>query len=357
MNETIKTDFDTQLQAKKMKQISLILVVVGLIAAISLVFFFFSLYRMRSSNQVPQIFEVKQIGATDHAVLISWSSSKEAQQFIVRCKSADGRSVPDITCQTPFAAVELLEPNQLYRIKVIPVANGQEYKAASINCHTESFCNVTEVSATDVGCDFVDVSWKSEGKDTGFVAIAYALDMEGKRHFTSRKVHVPAGQSECRISGLLSNLHYTVAVMPKTKYGTIAKSVFTTTEYSEQYRDIRIIRFVICSFSSENTLSVRALKTVEPSSSYQTSLIISGKASASDKRNMDIYITDEEDRLVVEAPHPGILLNPKGESAYAHRVVLLPFQSPSQEGAYSLYLTFNGRTVKREPFHVVKPET
>ena len=91
MNETIKTDLSPQIQAKKLKQITLILASVGIVAAISLVYFFLALYRVRSSRHTPQIFEVRQIGATDHAVLLSWSSSKEAESFIVRGKSAGGQ--------------------------------------------------------------------------------------------------------------------------------------------------------------------------------------------------------------------------------------------------------------------------
>lgn len=354
MNETIKTDLDSQKQTQKQKQIPLILAAVGTVTAISLVFFFLALYRMKSSRQTPQIFEIRQIGATDHAVLISWSCSKEADYFVVQGKSVSGESIPEMTCRTPFTAIESLRPNSRYRIEVIPVANGNEYSPVTLDCSTESFCKVTAVSATDVGKDYVDVSWKSEGADEGFVAVAYALDKEGKRHFTSRKVHVPAGQAGCRISGLLSNLRYTVAVMPETKYGTIEKSTFTTAEYSKEYKNIKILRFVICPFHSENTTNVHALKTVEPSSPYQSSLIISGKAGASDKCDMDVYITDAEDRLIGKASHPQIPLNPEDKPPYVNRVMLLSFSSPSQEGDYFLYLTFDGKTVKRVPFHVEK---
>lgn len=357
MNETIKTDLDDLSQTKKLKQITLILTAVGIVTAVSLVFFFFILYRIRNNSRTPQIFEIRQIGATDHAILISWSCSKDAEQFIVRGKSDSGDSVPEIVCRTPFAAVESLEPNSRYRIEVIPVANGMEYKPVTLTCTTEVFCSVTHVSATDVGRDYVDISWKSEGTDKGFVAVAYAIDKEGKRHFTSGKVHVPAGQTKCRISGLLSNLRYTVAVMPKTKYGSIDKSVFTTTEYSEEYKNIKIMRFVICPFYSENTPNVHALKTVEPSSPYQSSLIISGKAGVSDKCDMDVYITDAEDRLIGKVSHPQIPLNPEDKPPYVNRMMLLSFSSPSREGDYFLYLTFDGKTVKREPFHVEKTKS
>ena len=352
MNETIKTDLSPQIQAKKLKQITLILASVGIVAAISLVYFFLALYRVRSSRHTPQIFEVRQIGATDHAVLLSWSSSKEAESFIVRGKSAGGQPLPEITCQTPFAAIASLEPNTRYTIEVVPVSGGQAYAAASLACATESFCRVTEVSATDVGKDYAAVSWKSEGADNGFVVVAYALDKQGQRHFTSRSVTVPAGQNQCRITGLLSNLRYTVAVMPKTKYGSVAKSVFTTAEYSYSYKDIKISRYVICPFSSANTAAVHPLQTVAPSSPYQTSLIISGKAASSDNCDMTIYITDEEDQLVCKTSHKQVALNPEGKPAYIQRMMLLHFQSPPLEGDYSLYLAFDGATVKRVPFHV-----
>ena len=357
MNEPIKSDLDASAQTEKQKQIPLLLGVVGIVAAISLVFFFYALYRMRNSWQTPQIFEVKQIGATDHAVLIAWSCSKEVDQFIVKGKTDSGQSLPEMHCQTPFAAVESLEPNRHYQLEVAPVANGQEYDAVSLRCTTEKFGRVTDVSATDVGKDFIEVSWKNEGADNGFVAVAYALDKEGKRHFTSDKVTVPAGQTHCRITGLLSNLRYTVAVMPLTKYGAIGKSVVTTTEYSELYKDIKIARFVICSFSSENNPAVHQLKTVEPSSPYQTSLIISGKAAPSDSCNMTIYITDAEDQLICKTTHMQIALNPEGKPSYIQRMMLLHFYSPPQEGDFSLYLAFDGTTVKREPFHVKKAVT
>ena len=275
----------------------------------------------------------------------------------MRGKSSSGQPLPEMTCQTPFAAVESLEPNSRYRIEVVTVFDGQEYDAVRLTCTTENFCNVTEVSATDVGKDYAAVSWKSEGADNGFVAVAYALDKNGQRHFTSGKVTVPAGQTHCKITGLLSNLRYTVAIMPRTKYGTIGQSVFTTAEYSQKYKDIKIVRFVICPFSSENTPSVHPLKTVEPSSPYQTSLIISGKATPSDRCNMTIYITDGEDQLICKTSHMQMALNPEDKPSYIQRMMLLHFQSPPQEGDFSLYLAFDGTTVKREPFHVKKSVT
>ena len=339
--------------AKKSRRTRLLwtLAGVGLVTAISLVLFIVALCRI-NRRQTPRIFEVRQIGATQNAVLVAWESSDEAEQFVLHGQDTDGQSIPDITCTEPFAAVRGLSPNTSYRIQVVPVSGSVSYTPVSLVCRTAALCHVRDVTVSDVTENAATVHWNTEGADEGFVAIAYALDRQNLRHLTSRRVHVPRGQHQCQLTGLLSNLHYTVTVMPKTPFGTVGKSSFVTAEYSGSYDKINLIRAVICPGTSSDAVEVHQLKTVKPDNGYKVSMIITGKTSQDDRSDFGLYITDASDRLISEVSVSRIPTNPKDLPAYVYRVVTLDFTSPPTDGDYSLYVVIDGHTIKREPFTV-----
>lgn len=339
-------------QEKKLKKIVYVLLIVGICASVCLVFFFYTLFDFKNSRNIPKISGAQQLGATDSSVLISWNNSDIADGYRVRLKDSDGGEIVS-DYDIPFAALRSLQPNKNYSVDIFALKNGSEYGAQNITCSTESYCEVTKVKVVKVGSDFVNVSWEYNGVNQGFEAIAYVLDSEGKRHITSQKVKVTANKKpQCKISGLTSELNYTVAVMPLTSYCKIGKSVFKTTKNSKTYNKFSIIRFVIFSASAKNTVQVQDLKRIKPSSKYKTSLIINGKTDKNHKVNMSLLITDINGNLISEKQCGEVYTNPEGKQWYYHRSYIFDFMTPDKLGDYYIYLVVDGQTVDKIKFSV-----
>ncbi len=326
------------------------LLAVAVAASVGLVCFFFFL--CSGSRDAPKIFDARQIGATDSSVLISWSSSGRADGFRIRLIGNDGEEIVS-DCDLPFAALRNLHSNTEYSVDICALSDGDEYGAQNISCRTDSYCEVTNIKATSAGGDCVNVSWEYNGVNNGFEAVAYALDSNAKRHLTSKKVRISAdGDTKCKISGLASELNYTVVVMPLTSYCKVGKSTFKTGQYSKGYDKINIIRFVICSANVENSIQVQDLNKVKASSKYKASLIINGKTDKNHKANISLLITDSEGNLVSEEKCGDIYTNPEGKDWFYHRPYLFEFTTPDNPGNYYMYLVIDGKSASRINFAV-----
>ena len=68
---------------KKLNIFTAVLIFAGMVIAICLVFFFIQLFSARSKSITPTVYNAKQIGATESSVLLVWSNSEAAKEFIV----------------------------------------------------------------------------------------------------------------------------------------------------------------------------------------------------------------------------------------------------------------------------------
>lgn len=342
---------------KKLNIITAILLLAGTVISICLVFFFIQLFRAKDDSVIPQVFNAEQLGATDTSVLIAWSNSQTAHEFVVRYRSAgsSGSSeYKELKTNQPFAALHDLQPYTRYRTQIIPIDKGVELEPFELTCDTSPFCHVTEVSVSDITDTSVGVSWKYDGLDAGFKIAAYAVDRNGKRHLTSPVVTVPKGaKQECVLENLLSELHYTVCVVPCTKYATVGKSTFTTLKYSGKYNNIHSVRFVICSYESTDSMFVAMINHLAPGQPYKTSMIISGQADPSDKADLSIYITNPDGTIVSDFTQQDVVLNPSGTASTVYTILLSDFTAPEQPGSYSIFASLNGKTIAKNLFKVV----
>lgn len=338
-------------EAKKFKKITAILMAVGTAAGICLVFFFCTLFRIRSSRDLPSISDVQQLGATDSAVLLSWNSAGPADCYRIRMTDGGGKFVSD--CDLPYAVVRHLQPNRDYRMTISAVKDGQEYGEQPITCTTADFCEVTKVTVNAVGSDFVEIAWEYEGVNHGFEAVAYALDANGRRHLTSEVIDItPDGKPQCKISGLAAELNYTVLILPLTSYSRVGRLAFQTDKYSKEYNELNIIRFVICSGNVTDAVQVHDLSKLQAGNHYKTSLLLNGKTDENHKADFSLLITDTDGNLINEEFESDIPTNPDGKEWYIHRSMLFDFYAPQQTGEYYLYLTVNGQTVRKVNFTV-----
>ena len=342
---------------KKLNIITAVLLLVGTVTSICLVFFFIQLFKARNDSVIPQIFNAEQLGATDTSVLIAWSSSEAAHEFVVRYRSAGSNSnteYKEFKTEQPFAALHDLQPDTRYQTQIIPIDKGVEWEPFELTCDTSPFCHVTEVSVSDITDNGVTVKWKYDGIDEGFKITAYAVDQNGKRHLTSPVVTIPKGAGqECVLENLVSELRYTVCVIPCARYATVGKSTFTTSKYSNKYNEINSVRFVICSYESANSMYVGMINHLAPGQPYKTSMIIGGKADPSDKADLMIYITDADGTIVSNFIQKDVSLNPNGVTSSLYISLLSDFTAPEQPGNYSIFASFNGKTVAKNLFKVV----
>ncbi len=338
---------------KKLNRITVILIAAGAVVSLCLVFVFVQHFKAQRESAAPEILELKQIGATDSSVLLSWNSSADVIEFAVRYQSFDRPEFTEIRTEDPFAAIRGLEPDTSYTAQVIPIDGKGEHEPATLVCRTSPFCKVTSVDVTDIQPDSADVTWKFEGIDEGFTVAAYAIDKEGKRHFISDTVSVAKGaKSRCRLTNLLSEVNYTVCVMPVTRYFSVGKSTFKTDKYSDSYNQLKIIRFVVCAADSPASMQVVPFKTLSPDQPYRTSMIISGDTDSSHKIDMTVYITDTKGRIISEFTRKGLSTNPQDKPAHVYRILLADIKAPSEPGDYRLYAAFNGVTVAKTVFNV-----
>ena len=308
---------DSSQTYRKYKKLTSLFFLIGIIASLCLVFFFIMLFKLRDSSITPKIFKAEQIGSTDSSILLAWSSSDAAKEFIVKYRSTDSIEYKQFRTDKPFAAIHGLQPFKRYKAIVAPVDGSVEYKACTVLCNTSPFCHVSDVAVDEVTGSSAHITWNSEGIDAGFTVVAYALDLNGKRHVTSQQVHVSPGTAhECTVDHLLSELNYTVCVMPDTKYATVGKSSFTTLKYSKEYNQLKVIRFATCSAESEDSMHVRAINRLEPQKDYKTSIIINGEASPEDKIELTLYITDTDGNIVSDFIKKDVYTNPENKLYY-----------------------------------------
>lgn len=340
-------------KSRNIHKILLILIISGAISSLCLIFFFYTLFTLKNYDSTPEILNAKQIGSTENSLLISWDCSGSADEYTVRCYGNDGKIFGDITTDIPFAAIRNLNSDSEYCVEISAVKDSKQYSAKSIICSTEPFCEVTSITILKTTQNSVTFSWEYNGADKGFTAVAYILDLDGKRHLTSSKAQISGESSaQCTIEGLLPNMNYTLAVMPATRYNKLCKADFTTGAYKKSYSKLDITRFVICSDNSDNSPVVKSFKTIKPNSPYKISIIISGEASKDEKVNMAIYIKDNNGNFVSETKYADIYTNPDGKAAFKQRVILLSIISPQAEGKYIAYLTIDGETAARLNFDV-----
>ena len=340
---------------KQLDKISLILMVVGVVTTVCLVFFFVELFHRRGDATQATVYSAQQIGQTDKSLLISWSSSDASLEFNVKCAENTGAEVTEVRTRHPFAAIHDLEPDKEYKVTIIPIDENGEQEPYELDCRTSPYCNVTSVNVEEVDGSSATVSWTYEGRDTGFTVIAYALDQNRKRHLTSAPISVPAGAEtkQCRLTGLLSELHYTVCVMPDTKYAGVAKSDFTTLRNSESYNNVSIIRFVACENQSRNQVMVRVAYQLAANSPYKTSMILSGTIDPFEDVGLTVYITDPDGNLISEFLTPNIIRDQIGTGQILYQSLMTEFTSPEKEGSYKLLAALENVTVARSSFTVV----
>ena len=338
-------------EAKAFQKITLILIAVGAAAAICLVFFFCTFFRIKNSRNIPSISEARQLGATDSAVLLSWNAADPADGYRIRLTNDGGEFVSD--CDLPYAVIRNLQPNRNYNVTVCAVKDGREYGARQLTCTTAEFCKVTKVTVTETGSDVVQVAWEYEGVNRGFQAVAYALDSRGRRHLTSEVMKIAAdSKPQCRIDGLASELNYTVVIMPLTPYGQVGRLAFQTDKYSKKHNKINIIRFVICSATVTDGVQVQHLSKIQPAKHYKTSLLFNGKTDKNHTADFALLITDWDGNLISEERYSDVPTNPEDKQWFIHRSMLFDFDAPKQTGEYYLYLTIDGQTVYRLKFTV-----
>ena len=339
---------------KKINNITLLLVLVGAVTSLCLIFFFTQLFKARHNSVTPKIFNVEQIGATQSSVLIVWSSSEAAEEFIVRYRSTDSMDYTELKTDKPFAALRDLQPYKRYKAVVTPVNADREFDPFTVICNTSPYCHVTDVFTDEVTSSSVHVTWNFDGIDEGFTIAAYAVDKNGKRHVTSEKTVVsPGSKHECTLNNLLSELNYTVCVMPNTRYATAGKSTFTTDKYSKEYNSLNVIRVVMCPYDSDDSMHVKSLNQLNSQQDYKTSIIISGQADSKDTIEIKTYITDLEGNIISDFTKKNVLTNPEDKPYFSYRTILTDFKSPVQPGNYLLYTAFDGITVRKLNFKVI----
>lgn len=320
------------------------------ILTVCLILFIITLISISASKSEPVVFNLSQIGATNDSLLISWDCTSKADEYIVKYTDDKGQ-IGELNTNITFASIDDLVSNSKYTVEVIPVKGGQTYTALAVQCATEPYCEITSVTIDRCTSDSVSVSWQYSGPNEGFTVIAYVVDINGKRHLTSNKAEISAdSDTKCTINGLMPEMSYTVAVMPKNRFGKIGKSTFETQFKSVEYENINIIRAVICPQDSKKTKSVTKLISLTPGEGYKISMIITGNTSSEDKVNMALYIKNSNGQLVSETNYTDIYTNPNNLSALKQRIILLDFAAPAAQDKYAAYLTINGITVRRIDF-------
>ena len=339
---------------KKIHLITAVTVLIGAVTSVCLLFFFGRLFNS-GSNDIPRILNAQQIGNTDSSALIAWSCSDDSAEFLVRYKAEDQTDFTEFRTAQPFAALHDLQVYTTYQVQIHPVKGNQTYEPVSLSCSTAPYCKVTAVNISEVTSDSAVIDWEYDGLDNGFSVIAYALDKNGKRHFTTEKSSVPVGAAKkCTIDGLLSNLTYTVCVMPETKYSTVGKSTFTTDKYSKKYKEINIIRFVVCPEDSANSLIVTPVSNLTRGDHFRTSMIINGNATAEDKADLVIYITDQDGNIISDEIQHDVPLNPDNRASYGYRILMSDFSAPTTPGNYIIYAALDNVTVSHTFFSVTQ---
>ncbi|MGN0475176.1 MAG: fibronectin type III domain-containing protein [Acutalibacteraceae bacterium] len=322
----------------------------GTILAACMIFFIVTLISISGSKSAPAVFNLNQIGATNDSLLISWDCTRNADEYIIKYTGDKGQT-GELNSSIPFASIDGLEPNTEYTVKVIPVKDGKLYGALSVQCVTEQYCEITSINIDECTSDSVSISWQYSGPNDGFTAIAYVVDIQGKRHLTSDKIEISAGgDAKCTINGLMPEMNYTVAVMPKSRFGKIGKSTFQTQFKSISYKKFSIIRAVICSKNTQDTAFVKKLTSLKASESYKISMIIAGKAASEQKVNMALYIKNSKGQLVSETKYDDIYTNLNNSDSFSQNTILLDFTSPAVQDEYTAYLTIDGQTVRRIDF-------
>lgn len=326
----------------------------GVILVICLVFFFCTLSDIAKAKSEPEVFDIRAVSATDTSLLLSWNCTPKAEEYSVRCISADGKTVTQQSADIPFAVFRGLEPNTQYTIEVSAFKDDTEYPASSVSASTEQYCAVTAVNVTKTTSRSVTISWDYTGDDSGFTAVAYVIDINGKRHLTTDQVKIAKGQKgKCTIEGLMPETEYTVAVIPNTKFKQVCKANFATAFEKISYDKLTIVRSVICDADTDDSPNVMRLSSINPDTEYKISMIISGETSKDDTADMALFIKDKQGNLVSETNFGAIHTNPNGIHGYKHRVILLSFTSPSNSGEYEACLTIDGEIAAKIPFETV----
>lgn len=338
---------------KKLNLIAGVLMLVGTLISICLVFFFIQLFKARNNNIIPNVFNAKQIGETDTSILLVWNCSDASDEFIVRYRPANSFDSLELRTDKCFAVIHGLEPYNTYKADVIPVGNNTEYEPVSVTCKTSPYCNVTDVVVDNITNNSAHVTWNYKGIDEGFTVAVYAVDKDGKRCLTGEKVTLPKGAiNECTFENLLSELCYSVCVMPNTKYATVGKSTFQTNNYSKSYNRYVITRFGICASDTPDTFYVNAKTVLAAGQPYKTFMILSGTAKSTNKVVMEAYITDEEGKIVNHSQVDDVYLNPNDKSDFFYRLFTVDISAPSKPGNYNVFAAIDGVTVRSNKFKV-----
>lgn len=339
---------------KKMNRITLLMILAGAAASVCLVFLFIHIFNSNNAAAAPEISDFKQIGATDSSVLLSWNSSGAASEFVVRYKPCSRNEYTEFRTASPFAAIHGLAPYTDYDAQVSPVDERGEHTPVSLVCSTSPFCHVTSVEVTNIQNNSAQVTWTYDGIDNGFSVVAYAIDKDGKRHAVSESVTIAKGaESRCTVGNLLSEVNYTVCVMPVTKYFTVGKSTFVTQKYSRGYNNLNIIRFAICTPDSDDSMRVNSVKTLTFEQPYRASMIINGASDSSDKVDLTIYITDKNNNFISEFKKPGVYTNPENKDSFYYRMINADFTAPKEPGEYYIFCAMDGNTVIKNDLKVV----
>ena len=349
-----KNDSSPSSGNKRLSVISALLILSGTVISVLLVALFIQLFKARTKSITPTVFDVNQIGATDSSVLLVWSHSEAANEFIVRYRSTDSLQISELRTNSSFVAIHGLEPYKNYKADVIPVVNGVEYTPVSVICSTDPYCNITEINVDDITNHSAHITWDFKGINEGFTAIAYAVDQKGRRFLTTEKIQVTKdGLNECTFESLLSDVTYTVCVMPNTRYSQVKKITFTTDIYSKTYNTYTINRFVICSVNSTDPFRVSVVRNLTAGQQYKTSLIMSGTADSTKTVNMATYVTDSQNIIVSYNAANDVFLNPDGKNNYFYRSYEIEFTAPLTPGEYYLYAVVDGTTIKKLTFEVI----
>lgn len=351
MEQTNNSATRTTSKGKIANRVVAALIAAGIAAAAGLAFLFTRISEMRQSSSGPQVYSAEQTGATDTALLVSWSSSRDADQFIVRYREAGGGEFTEMVTDKPFAAIRGLNPGTSYEVQVLPGNGGDDAQPASVVCMTEGYASVRNLSVSGITSDSALLKWEPLGLNSGYRLAVYMLDPSGHRVGKTRFYSLPQDAQEYRVEGLLSEVNYTVCLMPVSRYTKAAKLTFTTGKYSNEYNRLNISRFVICSADSGESLYVRTDKSLLPGGEYQTSTLFTGIRGSDEKADFTYYITDGQGNLIALYSVADIPLCP--QDAVTYRVSNSRFTAPSASGSYFIFCAIDGVTVRKNSFTVV----
>ena len=83
-------------------------------------------------------------------------------------------------------------------------------------------------------------------------------------------------------------------------------------------------------------------------------MIINGNATAEDKADLVIYITDQDGNIISDEIQHDVPLNPDNRASYGYRILMSDFSAPTTPGNYIIYAALDNVTVSHTFFSVTQ---